>query len=451
MLAAFLSAAASVTGASHGVGQPPASSESGTLFRDIARRENPVVVSVIARSRLKGWKDGGPGEQVNLAVGSGFVISSTGDILTNRHVVEGAERIEVTMFGNDRKRYRAIRVGSDPLTDSALIRLQNPPPNLQQATLGDSSVLEPGDWVVAIGSPFELGHSVSVGVVSFARRPIQVEDGLWQELIQTDASINFGHSGGPLFNARGEVVGINVAMLDADTGTNVGIGFAVPINAVKALLPQLRSGKVVRGQLRVQLHSGPILEDEATELRLPTPTGAIVMSVDDGSAAERAGLQAGDVIVEIDGAAIADTRDLIARTASTAPGTTVKVKIFREGKKLTRTVVIEEQPVESIDDVTADEPNGNDDGLTLGEITPSSATHEAAAAVGGALVVHVAPDSPADEAELAAGDIVLAINGRPVHTSAELRRELQAIERGRPVFLLVSRHGTRLFLEMRNN
>jgi serine protease Do len=240
-------------------------------------------------------------------------------------------------------------------------------------------------------------------------------------------------------------------MLDADTGTNVGIGFAVPINAVKALLPQLRSGKVVRGQLRVQLHSGPILEDEATELRLPTPTGAIVMSVDDGSAAERAGLQAGDVIVEIDGAAIADTRDLIARTASTAPGTTVKVKIFREGKKLTRTVVIEEQPVDAIDDVTADEPNGNDDGLTLGEITPSSATHEAAAAVGGALVVHVAPDSPADEAELAAGDIVLAINGRPVHTSAELRRELQAIERGRPVFLLVSRHGTRLFLEMRNN
>ncbi len=451
MLAAFLSAAASVAGASHGVGQPPASSKSATLFRDIARRENPVVVSVIARSRVKGWKELGLGEHVNLAVGSGFVISSTGDILTNRHVVEGAERIEVTMFGNDRKRYRAIRVGSDPLTDSALIRLQNPPPNLQKATLGDSSVLEPGDWVVAIGSPFQLGHSVSVGIVSFARRPMQVEDGLWQELIQTDASINLGHSGGPLLNARGEVVGINVAMLDADTGTNVGIGFAVPINAVKALLPQLRSGKVVRGELRVQLHDGPILEDEATELHLPAPTGAIVMSVDDGSAAERAGLQAGDVIVEIDGTAIADTRDLIARTASTAPGTTVKVKVFREGTKLTHMVVIEEQPVDATDDVPADEPNDNDDGLTLGEITPASATHEAAAAVGGALVKHVTPDSPADEAELVAGDIVLAVNGRPVPTLVDARRELQAIERGRPVFLLVSRHGTRLFLEMRKN
>ena len=267
MHAAFLAAAASVAGASHGVVQPPAFSEIATLFRDIARRENPVVVSVLARSRKEDDEETvrlfeavppGLGEHVNFAVGSGFVISSTGDILTNRHVVEGAERIEVTMFGNDRKRYRAIRVGSDPLTDSALIRLQNPPPNLQAATLGDSSVLEPGDWVVAVGSPFQLGHSVSVGIVSFARRPIQVEDGLWQELIQTDASINLGHSGGPLFNARGEVVGINVAMLDADTGTNVGIGFAVPINAVKALLPQLRSGKVVRGQLRVQLHRGPI-------------------------------------------------------------------------------------------------------------------------------------------------------------------------------------------------
>jgi serine protease Do len=412
---------------------------------------------------MKGWPKGDeesfrlfemfpPGlrERVNLAVGSGVVIDGTGDILTNHHVIEGAERIDVTMFGHDRKRYRAVRVASDPQTDIALIRLQNPPANLQAATLGDSSLLEVGDWVVAIGTPFELGNSVSVGIVSFARRLLQVEEGLWQELIQTDASINLGNSGGPLFNARGEVVGINVAMLNAETGVHAGIGFAVPVNAVKALLPQLRSGKVLRGQLGVKLHRGPLLEDEATELRLPQATGAIVMSVDDGSPADRGGLRAGDVIVEIDGQAVADTRELSARTESTPPGTPVKVTIFRDGKKQTRRVVIEEQPVEAVDEAP-DEPGG-DHGLTLGDLAARGRNHEtASSSVPGALVVRVAPGSPADEAELIVGDIVLAINRRPIRSVTDARRELQKIERGRPIFLLVSRGETTLFLELRKN
>ena len=285
-LATVLAGLASVGGASHQVAQPPAVSASTTVFRDIARRENPVVVSVMTRARVRGWGEADqeifrvfeldPPEHIHLAAGSGFILSSAGDILTNSHVIEGAERIEVSLFGNDQKRYRAIRVGSDPQTDSALIRLQDPPPNLQSATLGDSTALEPGDWVMAIGNPFQLAHSVTVGVVSFPQRPIQVQDGRWQDLIQTDASINLGNSGGPLFNVRGEVVGMNVAIVDAD-GANAGIGFAVPINTVKALLPQLRTGKVVRGQLGVQLHGGPILEDEASELRLPRASGAIVM------------------------------------------------------------------------------------------------------------------------------------------------------------------------------
>ena len=169
---------------------------------------------------------------------------------------------------------------------------------------------------------------MTVGVVSFPNRPFEVRSGRWQDLIQTDAAINRGNSGGPLFNVRGEVVGVNVAML----GANVGIGFAVPINTVRALLPQLRKGKVVRGQLGVQLHGGPLLEDEADELGLPKATGAIVMRVDDGSAADSAGVKAGDVILEIDGKPVADTRDLLARTASTAPGTRVTVKISATGK-----------------------------------------------------------------------------------------------------------------------
>ena len=463
VLATALAVVPSIVATSPSVAQLPAVPVSATLFRDIARREHPVVVSIMTRSRLRGrgegsqdfrffeWDPPDLGQRVHLGAGTGFIISNAGDILTNHHVVEGAERIEVSLFGNERKRYRAFRVGSDPLTDSALIRLENPPLDLRAATLGDSSVLESGDWVMAIGNPFKLGHSVTVGVVSFPQRSFQVQDGRWRDLIQTDASINLGNSGGPLFSVRGEVVGINVAMLDADTDTNVGIGFAVPINIVKALLPQLRTGKVVRGQLGVQLHGGPILEDEAAELRLPRATGAIVMSVDDGSAAKRAGLRAGDVIVEIDGRPVADTRDLIARTASTAPGTRVRMKIFRDGKEHTRTTIIEEQPVDEVEEAPTDDFDG-DDGLTLGEIPPSETGELAvASAVGSVQVVKVAPDSPADDAEIIVGDIVRAINGRPVHTLAEARRELLGIARGRPIFLLVSRRGARVFLEMRRN
>ena len=320
MFATVLAAAASVVSASQSIAQPSAGPISPTVFRDIARRESPVVVSVITRSHVRRGGAGTEdfsfiapdpldvGQRVYVAAGSGFVISSIGDILTTNHIVEGAERIEVSLFGNDRKRYRAIRVGGDPLTDSALIRLEDPPPNLQAATLGDSSALESGDWVIAVGNPFQLGHSVTVGVVSFPQRPFQVQYGQWRDMIQTDASINLGNSGGPLFNIRGEVVGINVAMLDAGSNTNNGIGFAVPINTVRALLPQLRTGKVVRGQLGVQLHGGPILEDEATQLGLPSVTGAIVMSVDEDSAAERAGLLPGDVLIEIDGRPISEKK-----------------------------------------------------------------------------------------------------------------------------------------------
>jgi serine protease Do len=461
VLAAILAGVVSVGAASHRSAQAAATSVGATSFREIARRENPVVVSVTTRSRVRGWSESDqdifrvfelvPPDTVHLAAGSGFVISSTGDILTNYHIVEGADRIEVTLFGNDRQRYRAVRVGSDPQSDAALIRLQNPPPGLHAATLGDSSLLEPGDWVMAIGNPFQLGHSVTVGVVSFPQRPVQVRDGRWQDLIQTDASINLGNSGGPLFNVHGEVVGINVAMVDADSGANAGIGFAVPINTVKGLLPQLRAGRVVRGQLGVQLHGGPILEDEAHELRLPKATGAIVMLVEGGSAAERAGLRAGDVIVEIDGTPIADTRDLIARTAATAPGTRVTMKTFRAGKEHTVTATIEEQPADALEEAPVD-GSDSDGGLTLDEITPPRGRAPAdVPAMGGALVVDVAPDSPADIAELLVGDIVRAINGRPVHTLDAARRELHRIEPGRPIFLVVSRSGTDVFLEMRKD
>jgi serine protease Do len=463
-MATLVAGVSGAFGPAHPVPQSPGSL-SVTLFRDIARRQNPAVVSVIVRSGARAWRDDEhevfrlfdllppeAGPRVRRALGSGFVISDSGEILTNNHVVEGAERIEVSLFGNERQRYRALLVGRDPRTDSALIRLESPPPNLQSATLGDSRTLGPGDWVMAIGNPFGLGHSASVGIVSFPHRPVQVEEGRWQDLIQTDASINPGNSGGPLFDVRGEVVGINVAMLDADDSGTAGIGFAVPINTMKAWLPQLRTGTVVRGQLGVEFHGGPILEDEAIALRLPKASGAIVMSVGAGSAADRAGLRPGDVIVDMDGVPVADTRDLIARTAATPPGSRVTVKLFRDGKPRTRTVTIEQQAADSAEGPAPVSPVAADDGLTLGEMTPPAGDGRATASpAGGALVLDVAPDSPADEAELTAGDIVQAINGRAVRTPADARRELDRVGRGRPVFLLVSRYGATLFLQMRRN
>jgi len=441
--------AAVVTTATRGAQSPEVAKDSS--FRDLARQQSPVVVSIEVRARDATWDDAGeePRGQFGLDVGaagprfvrtaaSGIVLNNRGEILTNHHVVAGVDRIDVTLFGADRRRYRARLVATDPLSDTALIRLDHPPADLHAATLGDSNQLEPGDWVIAIGNPFQFGHTVTAGVVSFRARPFQVGDGHWQDLIQTDAAISRGSSGGPLFNLRGEVVGMNVAMVDIGNGVNPGIGFAVPINTIRELLPQLRTGQVVRGQLGIGLHGGPILSDEAAALRLSAAMGAVVRSVDAGSAAERAGLRAGDVIVAIDGEAIVDTRALLARTSSTRPGTRVTVTVFREGRQQTLTAVVERQP--SLDVAPSRfAATGHDDGMLLRDGT------------GAAIVEAIAPDSPADDAELEAGDLIKAINGRQVVTAADAQRMLRQIPDDQPAFLLVLRHGSELFLELRRD
>ena len=437
-----------------------------TQFRDIARRQNPAVVSIMARVRGRAWNQEeldvfrlfgvvppDSGDQAERVLGSGFVISAAGEILTNNHVIEGAETIEVTLFGNDRKRYHAVLVGRDPLTDSALIRLENPPSNLQAVTLGDSNAIEPGDWVMAIGNPFQLGHTVTVGFVSFGGRPFQMPDGRWQDMIQTDASINPGNSGGPLIDVHGEVVGINVAIFDDATGGNIGIGFAIPINSVKALLPQLRNGRVVRGQLGVRLHEGPILEDEAGQLGLPQACGALVMSVESESTAD-AGVRAGDVIVSLDGRPVADARDLVTRVSAIAPGTDVALRLIREGVEEMRSVTIEELPSEVVDAPPGpvDAAAGDLNGLTVRDLTPLDANRlSVPPGIDGALIADVEPDSAADEAELAVGDVIRQINRRPIHTAAGATSELRRIAPHGPIFLLVWRHGTDVFLQMRRD
>lgn len=443
---------------------PPGMPMDTVLFRNIARRENPAIVSVTTRSRVRGhdldedlfrWFFGEqpmPRERIQRSLGSGFLISQSGEILTNNHVVAGAEAIEVSLFGDDTKTYRAIAIGRDPLTDSALIKLEQPPSNLPAATLGDSGTLEPGDWVMAIGNPFQLGHTVTVGVVSYQGRPFQVQEGRWQNMIQTDASINPGNSGGPLINARGEVVGVNAAILGGATNGNIGIGFAIPINSVKALLPQLRKGKVVRGRLGIQLRNATIAPEEAKALGLPAANGLIVMAVEPDSPASRAGLRAGDVLVAFNDKVIANADDLVAQVSATAPGTRRIVKYFRDGQERTQTVTIEELPLD-LDRTPQPAAEGRTDfGLTLEDITPALAAHlRLPPGVDGALVVEAASDSPADRAGLRAGDIIMTISRRVVHGAGDARRALGQAEAGQPVFILVWRRGLELFLQMRRD
>src|SRR5687768_9051231 len=325
-----------------------------TTFRNIAKAQSPMVVSIRTESRQRtqdlseffGGDDllerfFGPGAggqaprgqaprgqaprrqqpRVTQAAGSGFIISKDGFILTNNHVVEGATKIEVQFFDDEDNYYEAKVVGRDPLTDSALIQLvEKPNRPLPEAKFGDSSQMEPGDWVMAIGNPFGLAHTVSVGVVSATERSaFDFAPGRRQALIQTDAAINPGNSGGPLLNVRGEVIGVNTAIYSngggmMGTAGNIGIGFAVPINTVRDVLPGLRVGKITRGRIGVSVR--PVSVDEVEALSLKDRRGAVVAQVPPGPAAT-AGVEAGDVIVEFNGKPITRSDDLPQLVAGT--------------------------------------------------------------------------------------------------------------------------------------
>jgi serine protease Do len=439
-----------------------------TLFRTIARRQNPTVVAIMTRSRIQvtnpfedddlfRWFFGRPparqDDRIQRGLGSGFVIGRSGEILTNNHVVADAEVIEVALMGTESRTYRATVKGRDPLSDSALIVLQQPPADLPVATLGDSDQLAPGDWVMAIGNPFQLGHTVTVGVVSYQGRPFEVAEGRWQNMIQTDASINPGNSGGPLINVRGEVVGINAAILGSETGGSIGIGFAVPINGVKTLLPQLRQGKVVRGRIGVQLRGGFIADDEAKALALPRSAGAIVTAVEPGSPADRAGLQAGDVIVEFNGKPITTADDLIPQVSATAPGTRVQLTVMRNGQERSLRITVEALALEEgRGAATRARDSGGNFGLALDDLTPAiSRQLRLPPGMDGAIVAEVATDGAADRAGLQPGDVIREVNRQPVHTAAEAGRALQGVQAGQPVFVLLWRDGNNLFVQMRKD
>jgi len=371
------------------------------------------------------------------SLGSGFIISNDGYILTNNHVVEDADDIKVTL--SDKKTYEARLVGRDEKTDLAVLKI-DVDHDLPSVKLGDSGKLEVGDWVIAIGNPFGLARTVTAGIVSAKGRVIG--SGPYDDFIQTDASINPGNSGGPLFNLAGEVIGINTAIV----ASGQGIGFAIPINMAKDLLPQLKKGKVSRGRLGI--HIQEVTDELAASFGLKEKRGALVSDVIDDSPAARAGLKAGDIILAVDGRKIKEMRSLPRIIAAKKPGTRVRLEILRDGKTIDLDVVL--------DDLEADSgkleygPGGSGKlenlGFTVRQLTPELAQRLRLDIDQGVVISRVDPDGLAALAGLQSGDIILMVNNSEIKTIKDLQKVLRDSRKQPYLRFLVQRGQVRIFI-----
>jgi len=403
--------------------------------------------------------------QVVEGAGSGFIIDKTGFILTNNHVVEGATSIEVFLRGMPDKTVggrglAAKIVGTDVLSDTALIQLTELPDQpLVVSKFGDSAQLAPGDWVMAIGNPFRLSNSVTVGVVSAIGRSQETAvSQRYEEMIQTDAAINRGNSGGPLLNIRGEVIGINTQIVSNQSGSNLGIGFAIPINSVKSILPQLERGKVVRGRIGVRVSRIPMTLEDAQDLGLPAPSGALITDVGDGPA-KVAGIRVDDVVVEFNGKRVANSDELVTMVVATAPGTTVPVKIVRAKKQLSLNVKVEELNIESEQaqvsaqpnaPAPAPEPKETGFGMTIEGITPILARRlSLPSGTGGAVVSDVDQGGAAATGGIRPGDVITQINGQPLSNVDSVSKALDAVPHNRMARIVVFRAGREVLFQVR--
>jgi len=452
-----------------------------TTFRNIAREASPAVVSITTRSmrraarstgdffgfQLPFGRDDGETERPAMGAGSGFIIDKAGYILTNNHVVADADEILVSLSNmrNGEAGLAAKVIGRDELTDSALLQLTDQPDGpLTVSKFGDSTQMAPGDWVMAIGNPFGLSNTVTVGVVSAVGRETQAAvRGRTEEMIQTDAAINQGNSGGPLLNVRGEVIGINTMIVSPSPfeggGGNVGVGFAVPINTVRDLLPQLRQGKVVRGRMGVSLDPRPMSRDYASNLGLPGTNGAEVTDVPAGGPAAKAGMRIGDVIVEFNGRPVTDNGGLVSMVTRTAPGTTVPVKVVRDRKTISLNVTIEELNLDQERTLSSrgndarpnrETPTSTDFGMALQELTPAlRRSLDLPSGRTGAVVASVTPFSAAAEAGLQPGHVIVQVQDQPVHTVEETTRALNALAAGQTHRLRVWQDGREVLVRLR--
>jgi serine protease Do len=403
-------------------------------FADLVKQVKPAVVSVTTKFAVAQASDQGPqqqlpfpfnqfpgnqfqGNQMNPrggeghameARGSGFIIDANGTIVTNNHVVKDAKSVEVTL--TDGTTLDAKVIGRDPRTDIAVLKV-NAGHKLPYIQLGNSTDVEPGQWVVAMGNPFGLGGTVTAGIVSALGRDIG--DGPYDQYIQVDAPINRGNSGGPLFTQDGKVVGMNTAIL-SPSGGSIGIGFAIPSNMIKTVVTQLEtSGHVTRGYVGVEAQ--PVSETMAKAMGLSDKSGALVAGVQPGTPAANAGIQPGDVIRSVNGEKIANPRDLAVQVAAVKPGDDAKLDIVRDGNAQTISVKVGELPGDETADAGASAPHPAQLGLALGAITPDARDQlELPKGTEGVLVMNVRPGSPADQAGLQQGDVIVSVGSHKV-------------------------------------
>jgi serine protease Do len=365
--------------------------------------------------------------------GTGFFISSDGYIITNNHLVENAIKVEVTSL--QEKTYQAKIVGTDPETDLALLKVKEK--NLPYVELGDSDKIQVGEWVLAIGNPLGLTHTVTSGIVSAKGRifPDLEPTQPYQDFIQTDAAINRGNSGGPLINLEGKVVGIN-SIIWSPSGGNIGIGFAISSNLTKSIIDKLKeSGRVIRGYLGVGVYA--ITEDFVKLLDLESDKGALINNVDPGSPADKAGLKRYDVIIALDGKPIEDGDDLQFRIAEIKPGTKVDLTIIRDGKQKTIPVKIIEK--ETTVETAPTSSSGKDIGLKVQQMTSNMAKRYGYQTNEGLIITQVERYSEADRKGLQTGDIILEVNRQKVDKIDDLERILKRLKSGDPLLLLVRR------------